>query len=131
MGRGISRIFDVIVACTIFLVGSSAMIAAVPVYTVSHSFDLSTLASHTLSYLDREHVLGYLVYSRDSDVAISTFGCLLPPHLGFRFEVYDTNWALLWSAESRLGYDSGSASYYLAGFNGSFLPLIVVLQISR
>lgn len=131
MDRGISRIYDAIVACTIYLVGCSALISMVPAYQTARSDDLGALASHTLSYLDKGHALGNIVYSKDSKAALSTLGSLLPPHLGYRLEVFNTNWSLLWSVESGYGFDSGSASYYLAGHNGSYMPLIAVLRISR
>jgi hypothetical protein len=131
MGRGISKVYDVALACAVLLAGCSLALAAVQPHADNGADDLSTLALHTLAYLDRQHVLGRIVYSGDSNAALSTIGCLLPAHLGFRIEAYDANWVPIWSAESSRIGDSGSASYYLSGINGTFMPRIVVLRISR
>jgi len=51
--------------------------------------------------------------------------------LAFRLNVYNADWELIWSAESTPIGNSVSASYYLSGINGTLMPRIVVLQISR
>ncbi len=118
-------------ACAVLLVGCSVTVAMVPAPVSDSADDLGELASHVLAYLDHQHVLGKIVYSSDSGAALSIIGCLLPPNLGFRLDVHDANWDLLWSAKSNCVGESGSASYYLSGINGTFMPLIVVLRISR
>ncbi len=131
MSRGISRIYDAVLACAILLVGCSSAVLAVPPPASGSMADLSTLALHTLAYLDRQHVLGTIVYSGNAEVATSTIGSLLPPHLAFRLNVYNADWEPIWSAESSPIGNSGSASYYLSGINGTFTPRIIVLQIAR
>jgi len=131
MGRGVSRIYDLALACAVLLAGCSLAVASVQPHATNGADDLSVLALHTLAYLDRQHVLGGIIYSGDSNAALFTIGCLLPEHLAFRLEAYDANWMPIWSAESSRIGDSGSASYYLSGINGTFMPRIVVLRISR
>jgi hypothetical protein len=67
MGRGISRIYDVALACAVLLAGCSLAVAAVQPHADNGADDLSALALHTLAYLDRQHVLGRIFYSGDSE----------------------------------------------------------------
>jgi hypothetical protein len=129
--RGIARIYDVVLACTVFLIGSSIAAGYFSSEPPSYRHDLQHLASHCLVYLDQQGVLSPMVHNHDVAGIDDVITILLPQSSGYSFRVYSADWILLWSFSSRFNEGhSASASYLISGFNGSFEPRIIVLALS-
>lgn len=128
-----ARIYDVIIACTILLIGSAMAVGyALSAHQSEQHRDLVDLASKCLIYMDQQGVLANLVYRRESLMVQKVLSEVLPETVGYSFSVYSSGWKLLWMVDGhfKLGSTS-SASYYLSGYNGTSDPRIVVLALSR
>lgn len=131
--RGLARIYDVLMACVIILVGSGmSMNILLPAEGTTPPPDLHGLASECLSYMDQKEILAPLVYSQSSGQLQNLLSTLLPLDVGYRLTVYDINWNPLMVIGTGLnGASASSACYYLGGWNGTADPRIIVLALSR
>jgi len=131
--KGMARIYGVIIACTILLIGSTMTVGyALSAHQSEQHRDLGDLASKCLTYMDQQGVLANLVYCRESLMVQKVLSEVLPETVGYSFSVYSSGWRLLWMVDGhfKLGSTS-SASYYLSGYNGTPDPRIVVLALSK
>ena len=131
--RGMARIYDAILACTILLIGSAMAVGyALSAHQSEQQRDLLDLASKGLIYMDQQGVLAPLVYRQESLMVQMVLSGILPEAVGYSFSVYSSGWKLLWTANDHFSLGStSSASYYLSGYNGTADPRIVVLALSR
>jgi len=131
--KGMARIYDVIIACTILLMGSAMAVGyALSAHQSEQCRDLGDLASKCLTYMDQQGALAPLVYRQESLMVQKVLSEVLLEAVGYSFSVYSSGWRLLWTVEDHFSLGStSSASYYLSGYNGTADPRIVVLALSR
>ena len=133
--RGQGRLVEGALACLILLIsfGIAMYTINVKAQTLRRSFDLEDLAYNVLSILDEDGALVKAIYFGRMDEIRDALNTLIPPNIGYRFEVRSLNGFLEQVLEGN-GFkagDAGSAIYLLSCYADPDNPRIVVLALSR
>ncbi|MDI9609227.1 MAG: hypothetical protein QFX34_02990 [Candidatus Verstraetearchaeota archaeon] len=131
--KGVTAVYDCIIACMILSAGIATAVTIIPAPPPEYEHDLGEYATQILVFLDSNGKIAPLVHAQDVAGIDRLIEGLLPEGYGYAVSVYSPELELLWSFSSQ-SFNSlnaaGSATYPLPGRDEPTLHY-VTLSLSR